>query len=297
MALFMRFSDRLHACLSVALVLLFAIGCGGGTTPAPGSTPDGTPPTSQQTPSTDGTDPAVNTAQPPEGNAGETFLAWIVGLGPGSPEGPTQVDLYQLIMQATQDSCRQALDPELNDAPTRTLYQGAAAACLAALHGKNARWAEAEAAFSSLHGRPAGCVDQATFDLLGSILEAHDADPEAVFTREGEPVEGKPDRVRLPCPRVTKVTVTRGSGVLEINVEGTRLNQVLELSYAPVDQCPQPPDFESGLRLEPEGDSKSLHATVTGSDEALAAAWLWVGAIAEPYDWVAAADCVPIRET
>jgi hypothetical protein len=206
------------------------------------------------------------------------------------------VGLYQLIEQATQESCRGALNPDLGSDEANSLYHGAAAACLAALHGKRARWAEAEAAFDALPGRPAGCMDQATYDLLASILEAHHANPGAVFTLKGKPVQGKPDRVRLPCPKVSNVTVTRGSGVLEINVEGMRLNQVLELSYAPVSQCPQPPDFESGSRLDPDGDNKSLHATVTGDDEALAADWLWVGAIAEPYDWVAAADCVRIQD-
>src|SRR5688572_25083070 len=169
-------NDRRHF-VTLALTVLLVAGCIGvdvpaTETPAQALAPDQTP-----TP----TDPPAVATQPPNANPVDTFIAWIAGLGPGSPEGPTQVDIYQLIQRATLESCRQALEPELLGAievpETRSPYQGGAAACLAALHGREQRWSEAESAFESLPGRPEGCVDRATYDLLEAIIAAHRAAP------------------------------------------------------------------------------------------------------------------------
>ena len=294
----MPINDRRHL-VTLALTVLLASGCVGVDVPATATpAPDQTL-TADQTLTP--TDPPAASTQPPDANPVDTFIAWIAGLGPGSPEGPTQVDIYQLIQRATLESCREALEPELLAAieipETRSLYQGGAAACLAALHGRQQRWSEAESAFDSLPGRPEGCVDRATYDLLESVIAAHRANPEAIFTIDGEPPNGQPDRVRLRCPRIREVTVVRTADSLEFNVEGERLGQVLQISYQAVDDCQLPKDHESELRLVPEGDAEAIHATLNGDAVTLAADWMWVGIIAEPFDWVAASDCVAVQDT
>jgi hypothetical protein len=206
------------------------------------------------------------------------------------------VDTYKLLLEATVSSCRQALNPVLEVPETLALYKGAAAACLAALHGRSDRWGEAQEAFDSLPGRPDGRVDQATYDLLESVLAAHEAFPDARFTREGEPADGRPDRIRLRCLRLDDVSVIRGPDGLTIDVSGNRLDQAIAISYAAVESCPQVPEFESPLKLTPSGDAQALHALVETNAAAQAAEWLWVGVLSEPTDWVAASDCVQIQE-
>src|SRR5688572_29545378 len=148
---------RAAACF-VALLLLSACV---GTVPAtvePSGTPSGpTPVTGTSIPSTPTSPPAPITP-PPDNNPVATILAWIVGLGPGSPEGPDEVDAYQLILEASEDGCRAAFQAEMPPESV-DLYHGAAAACLAALHGKSARWDDAQAAYDALHGPPDGCLD------------------------------------------------------------------------------------------------------------------------------------------
>jgi hypothetical protein len=281
---------RLAGVFPVVLLTLGCVSTGAAQSTAPSAPPTTAPVSVQET------DPLDEETAPP-GNGAETFLAWIVGLGPGSPEGPTQVDTYQLIQDASQANCRAALNPVLEVPETRALYHGAAAACLAALHGKTARWEEAQTAFDSLPGRPAGCVDQATYDLLELILTAHAADPDARFSLDGEPAEGSADRIRLRCLRIDKVNVTRGNAGLEIAVTGNRLDQAIAISYAGVESCPQARDFESPLKLTPTGGKEAISATIEG-DAATAAAseWMWVGVLSEPTDWVAASDCVRVEE-
>jgi len=246
---------------------------------------------------TEATAPPATQAPPVDPGGAESFLAWIVGLGPGSPEGPTEVDTYQLIQNPTLANCRAALDPVLEVRETRALYHGAAAACLAALHGRAARWEEAQTAFASLPGRPAGCVDQATYDLLESILQSHAADPEARFTLDGKPQEGAPDRIRLRCLRIESVTVVPGATGIEITVTGNRLEQAIAVSYAAVESCPQARDFESQLKLTPTGDGETITAKIEGDAEAETTEWMWVGVLSEPTDWVAASDCVRVQES
>ena len=61
------------------------------------------------------------------------MVAWILSLGPGAPDGPPEFTAYRELQQLR---CAQVFDRvgEL-DEPARTLYAGAADACLAALGG------------------------------------------------------------------------------------------------------------------------------------------------------------------
>jgi hypothetical protein len=279
----MRISDRFGGSaprLALIVAGLLVIACVG---------PAGTP-----VPDESG-DPPNNATRPPDRPLIETFLAWIIGLGPGSPKGPPEIDVYLDITKGTEESCRAAFNAPMDPPETETLYHGAAAACLAALHGKEDRWTDAESAFAEL-SQPDGCLDQATFKLLKSTLDAHHADPNARFTLQGRPKPGDPESVPLPCPRIQDVKVTRSGGTLEIKAGGTQLDKVVQLSYAPVESCPMPKDMTSQTSVEAIRDGDLVRGTITSDQEALVALWLWVGAVVTQGDWVADSDCVSVDD-
>ena len=72
----------------------------------------------------------------------KNVVAWILSLGPGAPEGPPEFTAYRELQQL---HCATVFDRvgEL-DEPARTLYKGAAHACLAATRGRatggHSRW-------------------------------------------------------------------------------------------------------------------------------------------------------------
>ena len=273
--------------------LLFTLAaCGGGTvpTPTPATSPAGTPTAGDTDAPIEPTPtPTPTTTPPPDDNIGAKALAWVLGLGPSAGSGPDAVVAYRSIQKASQASCREALDSQLPD-DTQRLYHGAAAACLAALYGRSARWAEAEAAYDALPGRPEGCLDRATFDLLESIVNAHRADPTATFRKS------RSSHVELPCPTIDNLKVTRDtSGEIEILVRGNRLRQVKAVTYSFVDSCPAPDGLEPELSAEVvTSDRTSLRATGPADDEFAAATSILVAIIAVPEPWVADADCVAI---
>ena len=134
------------------------------------------------------------TTRRPDDNVLETFIAWIVGLGPGSPAGPPEIETYQAIRRGTEKDCRDAANTPMIEPETETLYHGAAAACLAALNGKKDQWVDAERALAALNGPPQGCLDLAVYNLLKSALDAHHAAPNAEFTLQGTPDKGEPEQ-------------------------------------------------------------------------------------------------------
>src|SRR4051794_36272047 len=108
-------------------VLLLASACVGGSGNSTATTRP--QPTSVEQP----------TPAPPEEGGGDVLskgLGWIIGLGAGSASGPQQIGVYENIQQATEDSCRAAFQSQDVTDEEATLFHGAAAACLAAFHGK-----------------------------------------------------------------------------------------------------------------------------------------------------------------
>jgi hypothetical protein len=65
----------------------------------------------------------------------------------------------------------------------RALYEGAAAACLAAFHGRSDLWPVAEARFDQVRGTSFVCQNFAVLRILREMVEAHRADSTAAFGR------------------------------------------------------------------------------------------------------------------
>jgi hypothetical protein len=199
------------------------------------------------------------------------------------------VDVYQLILDGSEDNCRLALETEMDR--SAELYHGAAAACLAALHGRSQRWTDAGSALDALDGPPEGCLDRQIYDLLQFAVHAYRANPQARFE-----IERNSNTVAPRCPTIGDVTVTRNStGELEVLVRGARLGRVLRIAYKSVDSCPVPVDTPVTTSVEPiEQTRESVRAVVDSSQGLANATFLWAGLIAAPDPWVADGKCVAI---
>ena len=270
-------------------VLLSASACVGGSGDSVDASTTPTQPSIETTPGPSSLDQP--TAAPPPDGGDDVLskgLAWIIGLGAGSASGPEQIGVYENIQQATEDSCRAAFQSEDVTDEQATLFHGAAAACLAAFHGKTQRWEDAEGAFDALSGRPDACIDQAVYDVLASAVQAHRADPAAVFKL------AKGQKIALPCPTMDSVSVTADAQKrLTIRVRGHNLALVEAVTYVLTSECSDEVELGASSTDTMTLDGKTITATVAGSDDP-PPPFLWVGLAAAPEPWVAASDCVPV---
>ena len=252
----MRFSDRQHVCLSLAslaLVLLFAVGCVGGLASTPGLSPDVTTPASQKPlPPT----PLILRLKTPAPR--RQCRRDVPGLdrGPWSrlARGSNAGGHVPADRQATLESCRHGARSR-----ARTMRQPGS---LSRSRGRMPRGAaRQEATMGGSRGRI-----QLTAGQTGGLRRPGDLRPPRIDHRGTRtpilrrPSHAKDSRRRgsrtgcaLRVRGASNVTVTRAAGALEIDVQGTRLNQVLNISYAPLTTCPQPADRESRLMLDPTG--------------------------------------------
>jgi len=235
--------------------------------------------------------PTPTPTPPPDDDLFAKGLALLNKLGPSSGSGPDAVVAYNLIQEASQDSCREAREQQLPE-DSQDLYHGAAAACLAAFFGKSERWGEAEEALAALPARPDGCLDRATFDFLEAAVNAHGEFPTAAFGK------AKSAKVELPCPTIDEVTVTRDAdGALAIQVRGDRLKQVTGVTYSFVEGCPGPEGLEPEREAElVTSERTSLHATAAADQESASFTSVVVAIIAVPEPWMADSECVAITD-
>jgi hypothetical protein len=109
--------------------------------------------------------------------------------------------------------------------PARSLYEGAASACLAAFEGRRELWPRAEAAYARLGGQTGrlACETRTVYPLLQRILEAHHADPNVRLVKRSG------GRGVLRCPRFTKITPNHGpaAGGYQVRIEGQHLPPVV----------------------------------------------------------------------
>jgi len=105
----------------------------------------------------------------------------------------------------------------------RSLYEGAAAACLAAFHNQPNLWsraARAEGALTSAqpHATQFDCLDMAVYRFLQSLIEVHRQDPEAQLIKGNTEGGG-------PCPRVLEVIPDHGprQGGYSVRLVGVNL--------------------------------------------------------------------------
>jgi hypothetical protein len=148
----------------------------------------------------------------------KNVVAWILSLGPGAPEGPPEFTAYRELQQL---HCATVFDRvgEL-DEPARTLYRGAAHACLAATKGETARWPRAVAALQTASARAdeLTCMDGAALALLDRLVGLHEEHPGRSFT-----LAAKSKSTAPPCPTIAAIEPDHGVEGTLVQMTGTHL--------------------------------------------------------------------------
>jgi IPT/TIG domain len=116
--------------------------------------------------------------------------------------------------------------------PSRTLYEAAASACLAAFEPRPELWPRAEAAFRKLANRTSrlDCQEQTVYRLAKRLIDLHRAYPDTRLVRRASGKRGV-----LRCPRFTAITPNHGppEGGYTIRLEGVNLPRVVGLNFGP----------------------------------------------------------------
>jgi hypothetical protein len=114
--------------------------------------------------------------------------------------------------------------------PVRSVYEGAAAACLAAFDAQPKLWPRAEAAAARVAGHASRlhCEELAVHRLLGRLLQAHRDDPDARLTRG--PLGA---RRALACSRFTRITPDHGpaEGGYPVRIIGDHLPGTVGVNF------------------------------------------------------------------
>ncbi len=282
---------RRRRILSPILALLIGAlvaGCSAvppATPDIPGSSPDAAATAAGETAGAR-TPRSPTETRPPD--RGFNLIAWILSLGPGAPSGPDEVNAYVLLEEPTRRNCRSALEADLPDDATETLYRGLAAACLAAFHGRSDLWSDAEAAYAALDDPPQSCLSQVAYQQLKGAVEKHRENPTARFRPDSS------TSFRPPCPTIRNVTAAHDGSTLRVRIRGRSLDQVEVVAlqeHHPTAECPLEPD---GYFL-PEFVTEGNRLRATLEDDLSDVTSVWVGLIAEPQPWIAAHACVPVE--
>lgn len=163
------------------------------TPPAPSTQPDNTTEAEKDT----------NEKQP----SGPRIIRWISVFGPLGPKWRANEERRPFATLAA-GRCDNVLDrtgdlPE----PTRSLYEGAASACLAAFHDQPKRWERAYEALAIVQPQTSrlNCLDRAVYQILESMTELHHQYPEARLTKESSEHSTEP-----ACPQIVKLIPDHG---------------------------------------------------------------------------------------
>jgi hypothetical protein len=249
-------------------LLLVAMRCGGEDIPEPGdlaiepiepvATDEELPPGEDEAsrrgeddeplPGEDEEPPPGEDEEPPPRR--RSLIAWLLDLGPSAPSGPSEFRAYERLMTLDCAGLMERLDDAehddaLNLRPrSEALYRAVGSACLAAFDGRSDLWPAARE-LAAVAGEGTGsCLDRATRRLLDELLDAHEADPTAIF----EPATGESDAQAPPCPRIDRLVPDGGPLGAEIRIEGANLAEVDEVRMVYGD--PDDWDFESLTVLE-----------------------------------------------
>jgi len=118
--------------------------------------------------------------------------------------------------------------PQL-DEPFRTLYESAAAACIAAFESKPEKWVLAEAKLSQVNISNAAfdCFDRDTYVLLQSLISFHHQFPGYRVIR------GQAISSRTSCPLITEISPDHGpqQGGQEVQVRGANLPSTVVIDF------------------------------------------------------------------
>jgi hypothetical protein len=104
--------------------------------------------------------------------------------------------------------------------PARTLYTGAARACLAAFDGRSELWPQSKVAYDAVAGRRGEltCMDHAAFALLERLVTLHAQFPNRAFEHAATTEAKAP-----PCPRISGLTPDHGPEGTQVKMTGHHL--------------------------------------------------------------------------
>jgi hypothetical protein len=108
--------------------------------------------------------------------------------------------------------------------PYRSLFEGAASACLAAFHSRPDLWVTATSRLASIKPSGFACWDREVYDILAALVQAHNDSPAATFAR-GQNLSG--------CPEIDSLTPDHGSrvGGYTVQLAGRKLPPTLNLIW------------------------------------------------------------------
>ncbi|MBO0881304.1 MAG: hypothetical protein J2P17_13330 [Mycobacterium sp.] len=160
--------------------------------------------------------------------AAPKIIAWIKDLGPlGGATGKREEAFGAL----ADGACADALKPaaELFQ-PSRSLYEGAASACLAAFHGRADLWPGTERAFGAVSTQTSqlDCIDVVVYGVLRSLVSAHRQNPATTF------VKATGVRAHRPvCPRISAVVPDHGplAGGYPVRIVGEHLPRTAYIHF------------------------------------------------------------------
>jgi hypothetical protein len=206
-----RSRGRIVVVAVLGLALLLA-GCGGssgdssnGKTTSDNATATGTAGSSSPSPS-------------PTKKKKKNVIAWVLSLGPGAPDGPPEFTAYRELQKLRCDKVFDRV-AELQE-PARTLYTGAARACLAAFDGRSELWPQSKVAYDAVAGRRGEltCMDRAAFALLERLVTLHAQFPHRAFENAATTEAKAP-----PCPNISGLTPDHGPEGTQVTMTGHHL--------------------------------------------------------------------------
>jgi hypothetical protein len=205
-------SSRGHVVVVAVLGLaLLAGGCGGSSDgPSRKTSSDSTTAT--------GTAGSSSPSPSPTKKKKKNVIAWVLSLGPGAPDGPPEFTAYRELQQLRCDKVFDRV-AELQE-PARTLYTGAARACLAAFDGRSELWPQSKVAYDAVAGRRGEltCMDHAAFALLERLVTLHAQFPNRAFEHAATTEAKAP-----PCPRISGLTPDHGPEGTQVKMTGHHL--------------------------------------------------------------------------
>jgi hypothetical protein len=254
--------------------MVLAVPACGADTAADGShTPSSA--TVQPTTSTGTASTGTASTTPAKKKKKKNVIAWILSLGPGAPDGPPEFTAYRELQEL---HCATVFDRvgELKE-PARTLYKGAAHACLAATAGETARWAHAVAALQAVSGRTdeLTCMDGAALALLDRLVTMHAEHPGRSFA-----LAAKSKATAPPCPTIAAIAPDHGVEGTLVQMTGTHLGSDV-VGVSVIDS------LGNSLPAEPVDSAEgSLAFTMPEEPPSDASASVCVVVRADP-DWIA----------
>jgi hypothetical protein len=210
---------RLRPIAPLLLLALLLAACGGSPDQTAGDETTTAASSTQQTTATGSTSASTSASTTAaKKKKKKNVIAWILSLGPGAPDGPPEFTAYRELQQLHCATVFARVG-ELKE-PARTLYKGAAHACLAATAGQTARWPRAVAALQAVSGRTdeLNCMDGAALALLDRLVTLHAEHPSRSFELAAGTKSKAP-----PCPAIAAITPDSGPVDTPVRMTGRHL--------------------------------------------------------------------------